>query len=254
MNKSIKSFEQATEYLGNRNERPLANNTRIERVADDMIAIKYHGHAVVTFLPQETIFSSCGWMTLTTKERINWSLPTGFRVYQECSVWYLMDTGESWDWQNAKRYIFQDGITIHADRSVTGNAPELIQDDTKKTIKRIHKFVEGYIKALLNGDVPAPGAGDCWYCSMVTTNGESLGDATNNNEHILSHMEESYFVPSMLTNAEKFNHRFCMLSKDGIARIWQGESISEWQQSVVARDVKSSLTNYLKHELGLANR
>jgi hypothetical protein len=43
-----------------------------------------------------------------------------------------------------------------------------------------------------------------------------------------------------------------MLAKDGVARLWQGESISDWQRSVVARDVRSTLTAYLKHVLNVA--
>jgi hypothetical protein len=87
---------------------------------------------------------------------------------------------------------------------------------------------------------------------MVTENGESWGDATKDTDHILSHFEDSYYVPSLLTTAAKFKERMSAMSKDGVARLWQGESISNWQQSIVARDVKSTLTAYLKHVLNVA--
>jgi hypothetical protein len=87
---------------------------------------------------------------------------------------------------------------------------------------------------------------------MQTTDGHNLGEQTNNTDHILSHFEESYYVPSILMNAFKHNNRLSIMTQDGIARLMSGESISEWQSSIVARDVKSCLTAYLKHLLGVA--
>lgn len=248
---TIKNYQQASDFLGRKNERPYAHNTRIQRLNLDRIGVLYHGSCVVTFIPHETIFSSCGWKTLTTKERLNWFLPDGFSVYQEKSVWYLVDRRGGWE--DAKRYIFQDGLTIDGQGNVTGAAEEGNQEETKNTIKKIKKYVDGYVKALLDGEVEKPSGGDCWYCYMSTESGESLGDATKNTGHLESHFEESYYVPSLLYRAVEFKDRMCILSKDGVARIWQGEKLDKWQMSVVERDVKSILTTYLKHEFGVAS-
>lgn len=247
--KQIKNFQQALEYLGNKTERPYAHNTRIEavRITDSEAAIvaKYHGNIVATFTPDHNVYTSAGWKTLTTKERINWFLPDGFRVYQERSMWHLSKFGVgSWIWQ--------DGITVDSAGNVSNAADETESDEVKKTIKAIKKYVDGFIKALLNGKVEQMSAGDCWYCFMQTESGESLGEATHNTDHILSHLKEPYYVPSLLYRAVEKTGHVSTLGKDGIARLWQGEKISEWQASIVARDVKSCLTSYLKHELGIA--
>ena len=240
MKSNIKTFKDALFYLGAKYDRPYAHNTRIKRVNVDRVIVTYHNNPVVTITPQESIFSSCGWKTLTTKERINWFLPEGFRLYQEKSVWYISNGRIS--------FIFKDGITITNDGQVFNYGEE---DTTKETIKQIKKYVQGYIKALLNGEVGKPSGGDCWYCLLKDESGKPMGGFTNS-DHITSHMEESYFVPSLLVNAFEWNRRLSLLAQDGIARLTNGESVSEWQADITARDVKACLTAYLKHCLGIA--
>jgi hypothetical protein len=246
---TIKNYSQALAYLGGKKERPYAHNTRIE-LCDQGIEAKYHGNTVVLFTEGYNVYSSCGWKTSTTKERINWFMPDGFSVYQERSIWYLSDRREGWT--SATRFVFADGIAIDASGNVYNHAGDDAEADVKKTIKAIKKYVNGYVENLLSGEMEAPSDGDCWKCCMVTENGESWGDATKDTDHILSHFEDSYYVPSLLTTAAKFKERMSAMSKDGVARLWQGESISNWQQSIVARDVKSTLTAYLKHVLNVA--
>lgn len=248
--RTIKTYQQAKDYLGNKKERPYAHNTRIEidslDLGHDVITVKYHGNPVVNLFPDGTItYNSCGWKTLTTKERINWFLPDGFTLYQEKSVWYISR-------HNHGVFVFTDGIAIR-NGEVYNDGSMLETFQIKQAIKAIHKYVDGYIKALFNGDVPAPSGGDCWHCYFQTENGESLGDATKNTEHILSHMEESYYVPSLLVNADKFNHRLCQITKGVIHNMWNGKlEVSQWEASVTVRDIRSCLTAYLKHELGIA--
>lgn len=70
------------------------------------------------------------------------------------------------------------------------------------------------MEALVNGEVPAPSSGDCWYCSMrkaageirtgvlhedgtmtnqaqvgPAVNGKALGELNGNTSHILAHIE-----------------------------------------------------------------
>ena len=256
MQHKIKSYQQALDYLKGKKRRPYAHNTRIELDPLDLghenIVATYHGNIVASFFPDGTsTFSSCGWKTHTTKERINWFLPDGFSVYQERSVWYLSDRGAEYSGPY-HTYIFADGLAIKG-RTVY-NAGEA--DRVKPVLKALKKYVDGYVKALLNGEVGKPSGGDCWYCAMHTQEGKPLGTATGSTDHLELHFEESYYVPSLLTNAATFfadmnRERMSVMSKDGVARLWQGESISDWQKSIVARDVKATLTAYLKHEFGL---
>jgi hypothetical protein len=51
--------------------------------------------------------------------------------------------------------------------------------------------------------LPKPGPGDCWFCLMKTQDGKTLGDATKDREHLLSHVDQGYVVPSLVANALK---------------------------------------------------
>lgn len=248
MKTSIKSYQEAKGFLKGKKSRPYAHNTRIIidslDLGHEVITVTYHDNPIVNFFPDGTMtYSSCGWKTITTKERINWFLPDGFRLYQEKSVWHVAKWGTSYN------YIFADGLAIDKYGNVYNDAPT---DRTKDTIKAIKKYVDGYVKALLSGEIEKPSAGDCFYCVMVTEKGEGLGDVTNNTDHILSHFEESCYVPSLLMRACDFNKRMSIMAKDEVARLWEGESIGEWQESIVTRDVKACLTAYLKHVLNIA--
>jgi len=253
---SIKSYQDAKAFLGNKKERPFAHNTRIEidtlDLGHEVITVKYHGHPVVNFYPDGTsTFNSCGWRTLTTKERINWFLPDGFHLYQEKSTWYIVKHGNTYgDWTSSNRFNFADGIAIK-DGTVYNDAPMDEQDTIKAQIKAIKAYVKGFVTALFNGEISAPSGGDCWYCLMQTESGESLGDATKNHDHIISHMEESYFVPSLIVNASK-NGRLSDFAKSTIAQLWNGESVSDWQKDITARQLSSCLTAYIKHALNIA--
>ncbi len=77
-----------------------------------------------------------------------------------------------------------------------GPAPE----STESLRKRVRAYAAGFEAAWIAGEIGAPGAGDCFFCSMVdTTTGEPITDHT----HVLSHLDEGYYVPSLLWHAIK---------------------------------------------------
>jgi hypothetical protein len=152
------------------------------------ISIRLHNTNVVTITPEDDIIlDSGGWHTSTTKDRIS-----GYaRIYQSDGNWYITHGG--------KVYRFKDNMILHNDGTVTGAAIDDIKED-----KRIKAKVKAYAKACADAvPLPEPGAGDCFYCHMVTESNESLGDATSNTEHIDLHMAEGYIVPSLVFHALK---------------------------------------------------
>jgi hypothetical protein len=106
------------------------------------------------------------------------------------------------EWDQRNRVPFYDGITVDSE----GYAPRLRQTgpspaklrrherEVAKIKKMIGKYVDGYIKALTKY-MPMPGTGDCWFCSM------KLGDMGSDHGHLFSHMQERYYVPSLVVNA-----------------------------------------------------
>ena len=175
-----------------------ANNTSLH-LRGDNVAVKLHKTDVVTYLPDGSIvLDSGGWRTVTTKDRMNRYLPRGIFVRQENNVWYVHNRNN-----DQKPVVFEDGMVIAPDGSlpdVDSDKDEQIRDKASQIKTYAKKFVDEFVK----GNIPEPSSGDCWYCSMkVKDTGETLGDAlvANPPAHLESHLEEEYFVPSLLANA-----------------------------------------------------
>src|SRR3954454_13693188 len=98
----VTDYESASAYLGSKDDRPIANNTRLVRHAPDRIAVRFHATDVVTYCADGTTeLNSGGWLTVTTKDRINGFSPA--RVYSERGEWHVYKGGEA-------RARFFDGI------------------------------------------------------------------------------------------------------------------------------------------------
>ena len=126
------------------------------------------------------------------------------------------------EWDQRNRVPFYDGITVDSD----GYAPRVRKDGPSpaklrrheakiaKMKKRIDKYVDGFIAELKKGTLSMPGGGDCWYCGMYRADtGQPLGDAMDTlhgdgrltveeaHDHLIQHMKDRYYVPSLAVNA-----------------------------------------------------
>ncbi|KKK93888.1 hypothetical protein LCGC14_2688360, partial [marine sediment metagenome] len=165
--------------------RNIANNTRLERRSGS-IALRYHATDVVTYhLDGSLTLDSGGWRTTTTKERINWALPRGLHLRRDKGVWFV---GSSW-FDNG--IPFADGMRIGPRGGITGAKTDTPSKD-RAIKRRVQAFAQLCADAL---PLPKPSNGDCWFCYMVTENGQTLGDRSHEADHLDSHMEESYAVP-----------------------------------------------------------
>jgi len=85
----LKNFRTADQALGNKDSKTIGNNTKLVRRNPSTIVVKLHGHVVVKYNSSgETLVSSAGYKTKTTKDRINRYTPSGFNVRQRDGVWY----------------------------------------------------------------------------------------------------------------------------------------------------------------------
>jgi hypothetical protein len=172
---------------GDKTSRKVGNNTYLKRRGDS-VAIRLHDTDVVTYAADNSAtIDSGGWRTVTTKSRINEYIPG--HLYTEAGVWYVGYYGAT--------YTYCDGMTLHDDGTVSGAGKTQSKADIRREKRTTKAFASDYITALLDGDVPAPGDGDCWICLMMDT------DGTGSNEHVRSHIAEQYYVPSMLVNAAR---------------------------------------------------
>lgn len=186
------TYTEADQLLQGRNSksRKLANNTYLLR-GDGVFTIRLHATDIVTIHKNGTYtLNSGGWITLTTKSRLNEHAPVS--ISQRGGVWYMADGS-----------LFYDGMTVGADGlDITGSKdPADYEQKLKALKKQARKYAKDFVAALQAGKIGMPSAGDCWFCSMRTQDGASLGDSTGDRNHIYMHMQESYFVPSLLVNA-----------------------------------------------------
>ena len=104
-NGEIKTADQWREFIaGGRSkvDRKAANNTTV-RLIDGGVAIRLHSTDIVTIHDDGSmILNSGGWLSVTTKERINRYTPA--RITQRAGVWYMADGS-----------LFYDGMIIEAD-------------------------------------------------------------------------------------------------------------------------------------------
>ena len=233
----MNTFIEANQQLTGRNHdsRKVANKTYMQRRGED-IAIQLHGTDVVTFRPDgATVLNTGGRQTVTTKERINRYLPAGWGLWQDKSIWYL----GKWD-NGHDPAVFADGITILADGTIQGEGPPV--KDLRALHRDIKTYVDGFIDAIEQGEARTPDAGDCWYCLM-----QFGRDA----EHIRSHIEEGYYVGSLLRNAIE------ELPVSQAAHWYlQGEDtfqdLAAPRVRIAIQQLRSSLRRYIRNALGLA--
>jgi len=170
--------------------RKFGNNTYLQRRPDGVIALHYHKTDVAIIrAPGEISLYTDGWLTPTTKDRINSILPRPYNVYQEKRIWHLTDHVNDW--------LFKEGITISPDGTVT----HYERGDIEARLKDLKKKCREYAKLCASKiPIPQPSGGDCWYCHM------GIGDEFKDHGHILEHIKEGYVVPTLVYKALEQHH------------------------------------------------
>jgi len=227
------NYKTASEKLGKRASKKLGNNTYLQR-REDNIAVRLHETDVLTFTPSgRTILNSGGRIQLRTG--MNTYLPMGFAVWSD---WYLYRNG-------LKVAAYRDGLTIGPRGGIHG-AASVREVKGRATLK---KRITAYSK-LCAASIPLdyPDTGDCLYCQLRTEDDQSLGDAMEDTDHLLSHMKEGYVVPSLVWSA------LTEAGYDPQAQIIHSMAFGQMEEwSDVARSaVKRSVAKYMKRRFNLA--
>lgn len=129
---TIRTYEQATAWLGRRDERTLyLRATRLHRRSASTIAVRYHETDVVTYQADGWItLRTNGWYTNTTMSRMEQFAPVA--IARRGRWWlYTRPEGERPD---AGRHAFADGMTVRG-TEVLG-ALDLDQSDAEDAQNR----------------------------------------------------------------------------------------------------------------------
>lgn len=220
-----------------KNSKKLYNHTYLLR-NDDNIVIRLHSTNIITFKKNgEIILDSGSWHTPTTKDRINQYLEN-FNIWQTDRVWYLCSQDD--------RYIFFDGIKIKGLKVLNPH-----KDNTKKQKKfnkQVNEYCKDFIEELFNNNISKPSGGDCWFCSLYEEkSGKTMGEISKDKNHIINHIKEKYYVPSLLVNAIQ-EYPVSMIARSVLGRIWgyndQDFDISMFED-ITKRQLLSSLKKYV---------
>lgn len=191
------NYYEANAKLTGRNSerRKLANNTYLERRSTNNgtdIALRLHNTDILVYHANGDItLYTGGWRTVTTKARMNEFL-SGWSIGQSKGQWFLYGSYTG----NDPLCLYEDGMVLHSDGTFEGGSDLEDTQKNQKIRKQASAYSKAYIKALREGKVPAPSAGDCWGCLMVDV--KTGKPACRGEDHILRHFKEKYFVPSLL--------------------------------------------------------
>jgi hypothetical protein len=167
-----------------------------------------HGHVVCDATPGHATYEGWGWDSETDAPRreqkvraVRWTVPAADAEATRCPR-----CGAKPDYAGppVRSWAFADGITIRPDGTVTGEGEDPAAQ--VKLRKRARTFAADYVDALYAGEISEPGPGDCFGCYFRAqgTDGNPRGPF-GGPDHMLSHLEERYFVPSLVLRAlERF--------------------------------------------------
>lgn len=214
---TLSSWDEAHRVLeakrGGSDSFKLENNTylqRRERPGDrDAYAVKYHKTDIVTYEPDgSVILRNGGWFTMTTKQRIEAYAPV--HILSDMGRWFVVKPSAPARWPGYGSDLrphhyeaFYDGFRVGPRGGIKAQPQESDAEERRELREAARAYINDFIDALEAGDVPPPSGGDCWYCALETNEGESMGDAADNASHLRSHIDEDYYVPSLMMRALK---------------------------------------------------
>ena len=188
--------------------RKVNHNTYANRVDDQTIAVRLHATDVVLAHADGTVtLHDGGWLTVTTKARMN-DQTRPANVWSERGVWFVSSGRWGRD-TSASSYIHRyfDGMRFDPETGRLVNPtdePDHAATDqrNKATTKAIRGYVNGLTVDVLTGLSETGNGGDCLYCLMRTTDtSEPIGDAFNDHDHLRGHIDEGYYMVSLIVNA-----------------------------------------------------
>ena len=234
------------------------------------IEIRYYDHPVITMHKKGGMsFSACGWQTAGTKGKIEAVLPKGFYLYSFEGLWYIT---KGWSYsKDSAKYGYADGMTIYENGEIEDALTPADLADKRRFARKAKRFIKRFLDKLVACEVEPPGLGDCLYCQVeagsqktqlgvLTKDGVRPHTFAESADHVRSHIDEGYFVPSMLMNAvnEMGGPQACYApTRSVMYYLWQEkdkEKAKEYMKAFdfcVRRDFNKALRNYVFRRIGL---
>lgn len=235
--KSAKQFAQGR-------KRKLSNNTYFVELDNGAYGVKLHDTVVVQYEPKKTVLNTGGWQTVTTKARMNEYMPAGWYLYSERGIWLIKQYRE-----DGYVVAYKDGMFYNGKRwRGCGTDPQA----TQRLRKRVQQYAKTFCNELWAGNIGLPSGGDCWTCSMFNQN-----EKHKDSSHILSHMAEKYYVPSLAMVAlKRYNNSIAahdlVVASMAPKADRAADAISAFGSDHMRKQVQKAITRHCYSQLGLA--
>lgn len=172
----------------------VARNTLRYRRPSGEEVIRLHHTDILVFANGAVTIDSGGWLTPTTRQRMNAFLPAPLCLYAGSGHWSLY-RGEG-----LYEVPYRDGLRVSCSPPYLYSLPE--EDPDRPSPEEIRRFVNGMKIA------PLPSPGDCWLCACdpeeKRENSSERRLPKGDREHLLSHIRENYIHGSLLVNAMRW--------------------------------------------------
>jgi hypothetical protein len=225
------------------NARLIGNNT-VEYTHGNQRVIRHFRTDILTINIEthDIMFNTDGHRTLTTRKRLN-DHQNIMNIWQKNRIWYCQPlVSKTKEERKSHTIVFNDGMVFSKKPRpnsipfgygfITGAGSE----PDKKLIKKIKAYTKKFIAAL---PVDPPDGGDCWICIAERSSRNEYTDVDVS--HLISHIEEDYFVPTLLLNA---------MERKGMTQLWQATAFGHntflrLDDSYVQQSFKRALYEYL---------
>jgi len=224
------NYEYFDSILENKVSKKLRYETWVRRDGD-IIYIQHFDTPILQFFKNgKVIYSTGGWKTKTTKDRLNAYGP--LNIYANSGLWWVGD------FKNPIG-VYKDGMAYHNGKLYnTATKNEINKYNALK--KESMEYMKNFIQAAFNGEVAVDTHADCLYCQM----GRFEPQETS---HVISHIEEGYFVTSMLYHGLKITGTgpfLCSIVRDALVG-----TIHENYKDIAKTTMKSALSKIINRAL-----
>lgn len=234
------NYQDAANKLKGKTEKRIGNNTTLKYDLDDYV-IRYHNTDIIRIHADNTYtLNTDGFLTYTTKERINNLTPA--KIYQKAGIWYLGINAHQSILYFDGMCIDQNGLPLNHLQPENQARVKQYEKNLKTYNKLVKQYITGFEKHCLSlQKMPEISNADCFFC-LFQTEKVSLGDAIHDGSHLLLHLRERYYVPSLLWNA---------FQKFGIPQVvwnWQAQNLLK-QDTTLIHDALKTFFRKRKREI-----
>jgi len=221
--------------------------------------VRLHSTDIITCYPLGHVrLDTGGWNTVTTRERMNGFLSAHvgqvgnrrrYSLYTVKGTLTLAQAGagESYWGAGSRVAQFSRTLTIGPRGGITSDASSGLESEQAQLRKRVRAYAAECVAAF---PLDMPNAGDCMYCRLFARS-EAQGKLSTFGaaDHFLSHLEETYVVPSLVWNA---------LTWAGAGQVYfaaafqAGEAGDRCRRIVGAKHLERFVSRFVNTSLGLS--